>query len=488
MALRHIIICICLLLTGASLEAHQLLIRSQEDFDRMDQEIHQRMAAGEYHIDVQFLPGDYYYRDNHLRFEGMDCAELSLALNGNGARLIGQGPDYRLMRKGREYIASYKEPFDYTHGFVDPDSGRNFDFRTPVRQAKKRPEVVDRESGLCRMQTGEAPLSEADAADAWILLTQWFRGMVYKVVKIERGYVYFHSDHAGDKSTAAFDIDADYHFGKSRPRYILFNQKTGASPYIRKGEIHLRQKVQRLHECVSSRFLLISGSRLGHFSMNGFSFLGNGGKDELMKIYRSESAEFTIRNCVFDSIRSDVVVAYFSPHLSFTGNVLRRTYRNGVVVGYGTDDSEISGNRFYDTGVLPDNVVCVRNMASRTHIADNLFEDFSYGAIISGIHYTETMSSSCSAVIERNEVYQTAAFRRSRRMLMDSGAIYTTTISQGQVIRNNYVHDIDGPCGNRGIFLDDGAVCLEIYDNLVLRIANDYCIDSRRVSKYFSIV
>ena len=91
------------------------------------------------------------------------------------------------------------------------------------------------------------------------------------------------------------------------------------------------------------------------------------------------------------------------------------------------------------------------------------------------------MSDRCSSVIEDNEIYQTPEFRKApSRTLMDSGAIYLGTISQGQVVRNNYIHDIVGATDNRGIFLDDGAVHAEVYGNLVIGIANSYCIDSRR--------
>ena len=123
----------------------------------------------------------------------------------------------------------------------------------------------------------------------------------------------------------------------------------------------------------------------------------------------------------------------------------------------------------------------MRNQASGVRIARNRFVDFSYCAVLSGIHYTETMSDRCSSLIEDNEMYQTPEFRKSpSRTLMDSGAIYLGTISQGQVVRNNYIHDIVGATDNRGIFLDDGAVHAEVYGNLVVGIANSYCIDSRR--------
>ena len=65
--------------------------------------------------------------------------------------------------------------------------------------------------------------------------------------------------------------------------------------------------------------------------------------------------------------------------------------------------------------------------------------------------------------------------------LIDSGAIYVWTQNRGTVIRHNYIHDISGAHGNRGILCDDGGTNISIFDNLLLGIAhNSYCIDLRR--------
>ena len=65
--------------------------------------------------------------------------------------------------------------------------------------------------------------------------------------------------------------------------------------------------------------------------------------------------------------------------------------------------------------------------------------------------------------------------------LIDSGAIYVWTQNRGTVIRHNYIHDISGAHGNRGILCDDGVVNTSIFDNLILGIDhNSYCIDLRR--------
>lgn len=65
---------------------------------------------------------------------------------------------------------------------------------------------------------------------------------------------------------------------------------------------------------------------------------------------------------------------------------------------------------------------------------------------------------------------------------MDSGAIYAYTQNDDTQIRNNFIHDYTGMKDNRGIFMDDGAINVTVRDNVIMRIANSWSIDSRRVA------
>ncbi len=460
--------------------AQSIVVSSQADFDALDVRVRQLIIAGSKDILVQFSPGTYFFQEEHLNLMGIKQPGLSIRLEGNGARIVGAGREFVPSRSLRGWTAAFDGPFQPAHGFVDLDGGRLLEFRSEVRQARKRPEVVDRNTGLCRMFTRESSFSPKEADASWIILTQWFRSGCYKVEKIEDGYVYFRSPRVTTDGNAQTDVDAEYKYGKKLPRYVLYNQKSSRTPYVREGKLHLPVKMT-LHECEASRFLTVSGSKLRCLTVKGFEFLGNGGGECLLKFYRSEVDELSVEDCIFDGIRGDAVVVQFTTDCSITGNEFRHIGRDGVQIGFEADRASIVGNKFSDVGVLMDNSACVRNQATGTRIADNVFEDFSYCAVASGIHYTESISQRCSSLIEGNEMYQTEAFRQMpTRILMDGGAIYLSTVSQGQVIRNNYIHDIGGPLDNRGIFLDDGAVNVEVYGNLVLSVANSYSIDSRR--------
>ena len=267
-------------------------------------------------------------------------------------------------------------------------------------------------------------MSAQEAKESWILLTQWYRSVCYKVEKIEKGYIYFRSPRLTNNGNALTDIDADYKYARVLPRYFLYNQKSSTAPYIRNGKIYLPGRTT-LHQCTASRFLTVSGSNLKELSISGIEFFGNAGKDCLMKFYRCSIGSLSVSDCIFDSIRGDAVVVQFTKGGHLAGNVFRHCYRGCIEIGYEADDASVTGNRFEDIGLMSDNSPCIWNVASHTRIANNLFVDFSYCAVWSGIHYSESMSDKCSVVIENNEMYQTPAFRKApSRMLMDSGAIY----------------------------------------------------------------
>ena len=479
--MKRFLLGLALMLTWLPGSASQTLtVSGQADFDGLDASLRKLILSGERDIRVRFLPGTYFFHEQHLALMGLDKPEVSISLEGDGARLVGAGKDYEPVGSGRWATAPFEGTFDVSHGFVDLQNGCNWDLTAEVRQARRRPEVVDRAQGLCRILTDEASMSARDAAACWIVLTQWYRSNCYKVEKIERGYVYFRCPNLTDDRNALTDIDSDFKYGRALPRYLLYNRKSDRIPYVRGGKWHLPGLVS-LHECEASRVLLVSGCAFKQLTIKGFTFLGNAGNDSLMKFYRSRIGTFSIMGCTFEGIRSDCLLIQFTEGCAIADNRFLHCYRNCIDIGFESDRTEVTGCLFQDTGLALDNSACIRNQASGVRIAGNRFIDFSYCAILSGIHYTEIMSDRCSSLIEDNELYQSAAFRKSpSRTLMDSGAIYLGTISQGQVVRYNYIHDIVGAADNRGIFLDDGAVKAEVYGNLVIGIANSYCIDSRR--------
>ena len=101
-----------------------------------------------------------------------------------------------------------------------------------------------------------------------------------------------------------------------------------------------------------------------------------------------------------------------------------------------------------------------------------------------------TKESPSIGLIENNEFYFTKEYLEhiDEYALMDGGVIYVATLNDDLIIRNNYIHDIDGMKKNRGVFLDDGARNVTVVGNVIVGIANSYCIESDRSKSVEKVV
>ena len=437
-----------LVLLGAGKEA-SVTVASQADFDVLSARITKLAKEGMQSIDVTFREGIYFYRDNQLNISGLNAPSLRISLHCSGAVFVGASEG-----TGSEYDAFVR--------FTDLTCRERLS--APV-QVQGRPELVDRKNGLCRVKTKEKDVPAAKANGLFIILTQWYRSGKYPVQRIQGGYIYFTCPEYASDGNPFHDPDSDYKYGRVLPRYELLDARTEPAGYYRS---------------TASRFLTLHGCYIGTFTLAGACFLGNGGRDCLMQFYANDAVSIEVSNCRFDSIHGDVVHVQRTSNFRFANNTLEHLWMQGVTVDYFASGVEFTGNQFHDTGLLMDQTFCIQLRGSNFHVHNNVFTDFTYGAIGIGTFYRETVPASASGVVEANELYCTSGFSR---YLMDSGAIYTWTINKNVVIRKNHIHDIGGYKDNRGIFCDDGTVNVHILDNRVERIANSYCIDLRRVSR-----
>lgn len=425
-----------------------LSVTDQQDFDRLDERIDSVLTAGELEVDVRFKPGTYFFREGHLTLSGIQAPEAVLRLSGDGAVLVGeddgQGPAFE-------------------NGFVDLAGRTAFDALAPVRKAGFWPVRVPFRKGLYILRCkGEADVSEADAAGMKIILSQWFVGAVYDVVKISRGWLYFR------RVPYRTRIWSELRFGRCLPRYMLFSPRKAKAAYA----------------CSASNFLTVEDTRMGSVVLKGIHFLGNGAGNRLLRFNGVEADSVVVCCCTFEGIRSRGVLVERTDHLRLRDNEFRDGALNQVYVDKTAGDARIEGNRFFRNGLLMTNDPVVDCKGSGFRVRDNCFEDFSYSAIGAGLHFSDTAGLVTSGVIERNEIRMSEPFRQApMRSLIDGGAIYVWTQNKDLTVCSNYVHDLAGPHGNRGIFGDDGVVNIRIIDNTVLRVRGSYAIDVRRVHR-----
>lgn len=452
--------------------AQTILIDSQEDFDRLGSAI-DSLAEGSVH--VRFEPGTYYYSECHLDFTEYDRPGLDLTLEGNGAVMIAEGKDF-MLNAVNGYRAAYDKDFSVDDGFVSLLKMQTEDFRDPVKQALSFPLPVNLRKRLFRIRCYEEDLSERDAKDAYIILTQWYVGAVYKVREIRHGWLYFHA-----YPTYGTRMWEELRYGRCRPRYILYNGRSLTHPSVVGGMMENADR-EVFHRCEATSFLRMDGVRIGSFRMEGFHFLGNRASDYLLRFDDVKADSLVISRCRFEGVKSHVVGIFDTEHVRFRNNLMEHCYLRGFYSDFRSGDIEVTHNRFLDHGLMLSTAPAVYCQSRGFLISDNYFEDYSYCAIGLGTHYTESDQPYAEGIVENNEIFQTASFRRKpMRSLVDSGAIYVWTQNRNVVIRRNYIHDISGHHGNRGILCDDGTTNVTVCNNLIIGIDNhSYCIDLRK--------
>ena len=422
-----------------------LSVTGQQDFDRLGERIDSLLTAGERDVEVVFEPGTYFYRDDHLCLLGWLVPDVSLRLKGNGAVLVGIGDD---------------DGYAPEKGYADLAALVSVDVRQPVRKARSWPIPCLFRKGLYKILCHEPGRSEKEVADMRIILSQWFKGVDYKVVRIKNNCLYFLKETPPDTR-----MWSELRFGRCLPRYILCT-----SP-----------ERKDLYAASASRFLLVKDSSFQYIELTGFLFLVNGAGEPLLDFSAVRTDSIRIANCQFEGLHSQVIRVDRTDHVRIENDEFRKCYLGAVSVFPRSRDARIEGCRFLDNGIQMTNTPIVDCKGEDFLVRGNYFEDFSYSAIGVGLHFSDTAGCVTSGKVENNEICMSKAFRSGvPRELIDGGAIYIWTQNKDVSICRNYIHDIDGPHGNRGIFADDGAVNVDISENLLLNIAGGRGIDLRR--------
>ena len=420
-------------------------VGDQEGFDGLQARIDRALDAGEDTVLVQLAPGVYFFHEDHLTLSGIDRPGCSVRIIGEDVFLVGGNRE-----------AGYR----WENGYVDLENRRPVDVRNPVKRAGFWPVPCLFRKGMYKIPCKEPDMDGKEATGVRIILSQWFFGAVYEVEKIKNGWLYFRKKERGRTR-----LWTELRFGRCRPRYILC----------------IPPERTDLHACTESAFLALEDCRLRSFSMEGITFLGNGAGAPLIHIRNVRSDTVRVSDCRFEGIRSQVFEVEGTDRFLLLDNLFRGCYLGVVHLSSDTKDALIQGNRFLDNGIQMTNIPVVLCQGLDFVVRDNLFEDFAYSAIGVGLHFTDSHGCITSGKVEENEICMSESFRSGvPRELIDGGAIYVWTMNRDVCIRHNYIHDIDGPHGNRGIFADDGAVNVEISDNLLLNILGGRGIDLRR--------
>ena len=420
-------------------------ISNQEEFDTLNETLNKALKDGEENIRIILPPQILFYKENHLFLNRVNYPNTSISIEGNKTILAGKSVLSYTMR-GREQVINYLKK-------------RN-SLWSPLQQLDNPIEVLEKETTLCRIPN---KLSLQMLPGLKIELSEWYCRKIYDIVDIDKEYIYFNAvgmTYREDWKT--FSVNMDYALAKQSPRYRIKYPDSEQSEY-------------------PSRFLWVYASDIKSVTLSNVHFIGsNTTQESLLYISYSTCGKFEVSNCRFEYLGNEAIRCVHTANLFFHDNEVADCEAGVLLADNASPDACVENNRFIRTGLNGNMNYAVTCYGSDFLITDNLFQDFNYAAINSGIRLNWNKAYPCNGIIENNELCYTKDFIKNKweYTLIDGGAIYLDSYIDHIIVRYNFIHDYSGMASNRGIYLDDGAGNVDIYGNVLVNILNGHAIFS----------
>ena len=475
---RVILICCFFVTTSTSIGRTTIVVSSQTEFDGLQEQLINTIKSGEKVIYVKLLPGTYIAKEKHITLKDIDASNTKIRIVGHGATLIPEGREYH---DGDNYQGTFSVGNSWMSGNKDVETW------SYVKYADSLIEVLDAEEKYCRLKCNNAFPSDIDFNNAYILITHWYQSSTYKIEKIEGQYIYFTANDLKESSYGGFNVNDDYNYGNKIIRYKLCNIETGEDYFrITDGKVHLPNGVTSVWEGKTYNYLTFQNCKFAIVEVNGIQFHGNAFAEShpAISIRNTACKKIRIHKCGFYGMRGSIINVSASPNVKIDNNQFADTYYYGIWSNNGSANTVVEKNSFKSMGKRMHNTKCVGCLGTNYRVSDNVFLDFGYCGIRTGVWYKSDMKQPCTGVIENNDLSYSQDYldHIENYGIMDGGAIYLATKNAGSIVRNNYIHGFSGIKHNRGVFCDDGASNIEIYGNVITDIVNSMCIDSRRVT------
>ena len=421
--------------------AYVIGVKTQEQFEGINDQITQAISAGEKNIKVIIERGVYHFHENHILRKNEQAADVSITIEGRNV-IITSDEDYQLE----------EVPTSPWQEMVQLD--------TLI-------EVVDKNEKICFIPFKNTLDNEKRTNLTKVQITQWFRAPIYDVTKIDNDGIYFSASELSYETkyrNKGYNVNFDYLYKGSNPRFRLYD------------------KIKE-PKCLASRFISLEDCHYRLFSISGITFSSNRSGAALIGMTGVDAQQIMVSDCTFEYICGNVANFSGTGNVMFDHNTIRHTDGNEVRFVNNCPNVRITNNVFENCGQSIGNTFCITCWESTYYVANNTFRNFGYGAIGVGVWHGFEKKYPSQGIIEHNEIYFSPEYfaQKEKYTLMDAGAIYVWTQNDDAIIRYNYIHNYGGMRFNSGIYCDDGASNCKIYGNVILNTPDGCSITSRRV-------
>lgn len=202
---------------------------------------------------------------------------------------------------------------------------------------------------------------------------------------------------------------------------------------------------------------------LSNITFQDISFEGSRGTG----IVVTNSNNIKIDKCIFRNISQNAVTINEGENCGVTNSTIYNTGTGGIVLNGGDRNTlTAAGHYCYNNEIF--NYARLKRTYSAAVKLSGVGNKISNNSIHDSQH-TAIQFSGNNHVIEYNEIYRVATETD------DVGAIYTGRdwTYRGNIIRYNFLHDIEnpiGPVGKAGIYLDDCMSSAEVFGNIFYKV------------------
>lgn len=449
--------CLIAFLLAVTLQAANISIRTQAEFDALSATIKRAVAQGEKEIIIDIQTDQLTFSERQINLRGINASDVSILIRGNGVQLTGTGRYVtRLSHPDRMYLRN----------------GQYYNPWTEFRSASDTIHILDAARHLCQVETRTKNTKNRHPKDCYIQYTCWYTSQISPIKAIGKRSISFDGGEWAVTHSGNFcNVNLDYAYARTTPRYRLFGTK---------------RLPKLLYECSASTLLQLESCRFRSFVIQDIHTVGSNAGNPLIFFNSCQADSICVTGSDFSCIGGTLLLCRNTRNVCFTDNHVNHAMGISVRDEYGCRGTRVTGNVFRDCGLAMSNTMVVLLNGDNFTVSHNVISDFCYGGIGVGIWGGSSTQAKCSGIVSGNELFYTERFLRAldQNTLMDSGAIYVWTRTDGITITDNYIHDISGMKDNRGIFCDDGTKNVTVANNKIERIANSYDIDLRLCDGY----
>ena len=457
----------------------KICIKNQMDFYNLSSIIPQKVQTHK-NILVEIEEGIYFSNTDHILIGGKILPECSLSIIGKGdVTIMATSED---LQEGATQFEGYSVTDKYASTPVNPNDvytdGKNLillsvmndSLNSGVKFIDKLFEKINPSDKMdlryklkCNIQPD---MSAEQCRNLWLWTTHSWISSYEKIDSVADGYIYLTANR--EIELYQCPLNTDWKSWRIMPRIKVVNQSPSATGvYIDKnGLLYLPSEYGTIYKCDKGSFLSIKNSTLKSVEIAGIKFAG--GNAPLININRVTDYVY-IHDCDFNC-QQDLSIRLSTDNGIIKNNTFRNSMKTVIEIpNNGYRNQEISNNRFTNCGNRLLNQGCIKAAAENVLISDNVFHNNLIAAVNVGAWHGSKPKGKISAIVEDNLIYNDEVFLKDyiANSLLDVSMLYVYTKNDNVIIRRNRLHGFRTLASGNGIYIDDGAYNINIYDNII---------------------